>query len=68
MQLRGLWLRVIQMIWLVLVLIDLATLIVSLPGYYHALFTLCPGPVTSCPDTGQLSAQTLPTLQHEVFP
>src|SRR5260221_9061835 len=61
-QLRGLWLRVIQVIWLVLVLIDLAILIVSLPAYYHTLFTICTGPVTSCPDTGQLNVQTLPTL------
>ncbi len=66
-QLRGLLLRLLQALWLVLVLIDLATLIVSLPGYYQTLFTLCPGPVTSCPDTGQLSAQTLPTLQHAGF-
>jgi signal transduction histidine kinase len=66
-QLRGLRLRFLQALWLVLVLIDLATLIVSLPGYYHTLFTLCPGPVTSCPDTGQLSAQTLPTLLHAGF-
>lgn len=66
-QLRGLWLRVVQAIWLVLVLIDLATLVVSLPAYYHSLFTLCPGPVTSCPDNGQLSAHTLPTLLHAGF-
>jgi hypothetical protein len=66
-QLRGLWLRVIQVIWLVLVLIDLAILIVSLPAYYHTLFTICTGPVTSCPDTGQLNVQTLPTLQHAGF-
>src|SRR5207302_1796416 len=42
-------------------------LLLSLAAYYHTLFTLCPGPVTSCPDTGQLSAQTLPTLQHAGF-
>ena len=34
-QLRGLCLRLLQALWLVLVLIDLAALIVSLPGYYH---------------------------------
>ncbi len=66
-QLRGLRLRLLQALWLVLVLIDLAILIVSLPAYYHTLFTVCPGPVTSCPDTGQLSAQTLPTLLHAGF-
>jgi hypothetical protein len=57
----------LQALWLVLVLIDLATLIVSLPGYYHSLFTLCPGPVTSCPDTSQLNVHTLPTLLHAGF-
>ena len=66
-QLRGLRLRLLQAFWLMLVLIDLATLIVSLPAYYQTLFTVCPGPVTSCPDTGQLSAQTLPTLLHAGF-
>jgi signal transduction histidine kinase len=57
----------LQALWLVLVLIDLATLIVGLPGYYHSLFTLCPGPVTSCPLTGQLNEPTLLTLQHAGF-
>src|SRR5260370_9229849 len=66
-QLRGLWLRVIQVIWLVLVLIDLAILIVSLPAYYHTLFTVCTVPVPSCSDTGHLNVQTLPTLQHAGF-
>src|SRR5260370_9116215 len=66
-QLHGLWLRLLQALWLVLVLIDLATLIVSLPGYYHSLFTLCPGPVTSSPVTGPLHVHTLPTLLHAGF-
>src|SRR5262249_50577256 len=65
--LRGRRLRIIQAIWLVLVLMDLVTLIVSLPVYYHSFFLLCPGPVTTCPDTSQLSAQTLPILQHAGF-
>src|SRR5438128_8081142 len=67
MQLHGLRLRLLQALWLILVLIDLATLIVSLPGYYHSLFTLCPGPVTSCPLTDQLNEPTLLTLQHAGF-
>ncbi len=66
-QLYGPRLRLVQALWLVLVLIDLAVLMVSLPIYYHSLFTLCPSPVTSCPDTGQLSVQTLPTLLHAGF-
>jgi hypothetical protein len=57
----------LQALWLVLVLIDLAILVVSLPGYYHALFTACPGPVTSCQITDQLNTQTLATLQHAGF-
>ena len=66
-QLRRRRLRLLQALWLVLVLIDLATLLVNLPGYYHSLFTLCPGPVTSCPFTGQLNAPTLLTLQQAGF-
>lgn len=66
-RLQGPWLRVIQGIWLVLVLIDLATLLISLPVYYQTFFTACIGPITSCPDTGQLSVQTLPVLQQAGF-
>jgi hypothetical protein len=66
-QLRGLWLRIIQGIWLVLVLIDLATLVVSLPAYYRSLFSICPTSVIDCSITDQLNAQTLQTLQHAGF-
>lgn len=65
--LHGTWLRLLQALWLVLVLIDLTTLIVNLPGYYQALFTVCSGPVTSCQTTDQLNIQTLATLQHAGF-
>jgi signal transduction histidine kinase len=66
-QLRGLRLRLLQALWLVLVLSDLAILIVSLPAYYHALFTVCSGPVTSCLITDQLNMHTLSTLQRAGF-
>jgi hypothetical protein len=66
-QLRGPGLRLLQALWLVLVLIDLTILIVSLPAYYQTLFTVCTGSLTSCPDTGQLNVQTLPTLLHAGF-
>ncbi|QBD82973.1 hypothetical protein EPA93_46235 [Ktedonosporobacter rubrisoli] len=65
--LRGPCLRLLQSLWLVLVLIDLAVLVVNLPAYYHSLFTLCSGPVTNCPETGQLNVQTLPALLHAGF-
>lgn len=65
--LHGLRLRGLQALWLVLVLIDLSILVVSLPVYYHALFTACPWPVTSCQITDQLNTQTLATLQHAGF-
>ena len=64
---RKRWLRVIQGIWLVLVLIDLASLLVGVPIYYQSLFTVCTGPVVTCPDTGQLTAQALPVLLHAGF-
>lgn len=66
-QLHGKWLRIIQGLWLLLVLINLATLVVSVPGYYHALFTLCPQAVSDCAITDQLNAQTLPVLQQAGF-
>ncbi len=66
-QLRGLRLRLLQAFWLVLVLIDLTAFVMSLPAYYHALFTVCPGPVTSCQITDQLNTQTLATLLHAGF-
>jgi hypothetical protein len=59
--------RVLQALWLALVLIDLAMLVVSLPVYYHTLFTLCPGPVTLCPDTNQLNVHMLLVLQRAGF-
>lgn len=65
--LRGPRLRLLQTLWLVLVLIAVATLIVDLPGYYHSLFTLCAGPITSCSDPDQLNTQTLLTLQQAGF-
>src|SRR5690348_909317 len=65
--LSGPRLRLLQALWLVLVLIDVATLIANLPGYYHSLFTLCPGPATSCLDPDQLNTQTLLTLQQAGF-
>ena len=65
--LRGLQLRLLQALWLVLVLFDLATLIFTLPAYYHALFTICSGPLVSCQITDQLNTQTLATLHLAGF-
>ena len=65
--LRGIRLRFLQVLWLVLALIDLSTLILCLLPYYQALFSVCTGPVTSCQITDQLSTQTLAALQHAGF-
>lgn len=65
--LRGSRLRVLQALWLALVLLDLAILIVSLPLYYQALFSVCTASVTSCQIADQLNIQTLATLQHAGF-
>jgi hypothetical protein len=65
--LHGARLRLLQALWLVLVLIDLATLAVSLPFYVQSLFTVCSGPLSDCPDTGQLDAGTLRVLLHAGF-
>ena len=65
--LRGRRLRLLQALWLVLVLGDLAILVASVPAYYHALFSVCPDPLPSCPIQDQLNVQTLHTLQQAGF-
>jgi hypothetical protein len=65
--LHGVRLRLLQALWLVLVLIDLVTLAVSLPFFAQSLFTVCSGPLSDCPNTGQLDAGTLPVLLHAGF-
>jgi hypothetical protein len=65
--LRGRRLRLLQTLWVVLVLIDLGTLFLNLLPYYHALFGVCSGPVTNCQITDQLNTQTLATLKHAGF-
>ena len=65
--LHGVRLRLLQALWLLLVLCSLATLAVSLPFYVQSLFAVCTGPVSGCPDTGQLDAQTAHVLQHAGF-
>ncbi len=65
--LHGRRLRLLQALWLVLVLIDLAILITNLPAYYHALFTVCTAPLTDCQITDQLTTETVATLHHAGF-
>ena len=67
MPLRGRRLRILQTLWVILVLIDLGTLILTLPPYYHALFNVCSGSVSNCQITDQLNSQTLVTLNHAGF-
>ncbi len=62
--LRGLWLRLLQALWVILVLCDLFVLIVSLPAFYRVLHTVCTTtPIATCQDD-QLTPQTLAALQH----
>jgi hypothetical protein len=61
--LRGKRLRILQGLWVILVLCDLLVLVVSLPVFYQALHTDCSGPVASC-ESDQLNPQALVGLQH----
>ncbi len=62
--LRGLRLRLLQALWVILVLCDLSLLIVSLPAFYSVLHTVCTTtPIATCQDD-QLTPQTLAALQH----
>jgi hypothetical protein len=60
---RGLRLRILQGLWVILVLCDLLVLVVSLPVFYHALHTVCTKPIASC-ESDQLNLQALVGLQH----
>jgi hypothetical protein len=64
--LRGLRLRLLQALWVILVLCDLFVLIVSLPAFYRALHTVCTLPIAvDCSGYfDQLTPQALAALQH----
>ena len=63
-RLRGLWLRLIQELWVILVLCDLFVLIVGLPAFYRVLHTVCTTmPVATC-QADQLTPRALGALQH----
>jgi hypothetical protein len=61
--LRGLRLRVLQALWVLLVLCDLLVLIVGLPAFYRGLHAICTTPSPNCQDD-QLTPQALAALQH----
>ncbi len=50
------WLRLQQVLCLLLVAFDLVVLLVSLPGFYTLLSSYCMGDETDCPPDGKLSA------------
>src|SRR5579872_4619795 len=64
--LRGRPLRLLQALWVVLVLFDLTLLVVSLPVFYHLLLTVCTTSIAVCQATesDQLTSRTLIALQH----
>jgi signal transduction histidine kinase len=64
--LRGLRLRVLQALWVLLVLCDLFVLIVDLPAFYRGLHAICTMPSPNCQDD-QLTPQAASALQHAGF-
>nr|HET6903017.1 hypothetical protein [Ktedonobacteraceae bacterium] len=64
--LRGRRLRLLQVLWVVLVLFDLTLLVVSLPVFYQLLQTVCTASIAVCQATesDQLTPRTLIALQH----
>lgn len=61
--LRGIWLRVLQALWLLLVLNDLYTLVVSYPAFYQKLSTVCASSTANCM-SDQLTPQLVAALQQ----
>jgi len=64
--LRGLWLRLLQVLWGLLVFCDLFVLFVSLPAFYRGLHAICVTLSPSCQDD-QLTPQAASVLQHAGF-
>ncbi|MBE3559383.1 MAG: hypothetical protein IMW89_09175 [Ktedonobacteraceae bacterium] len=65
--LHGPWLRILQGIWLLFVLIDLATLVIIYPRFYQGLYHVCnQSPTTDC-SFDQLSSQAFAALQRAGF-
>jgi hypothetical protein len=61
--LRGRRLRILQALWVILVLCDLSVLIISLPAFYRVLHSVCTTYIASC-ESDQLNLQALAALQH----
>lgn len=61
--LRGRRLRILQALWVILVLCDLSVLIISLPAVYTVLHSVCTTYIASC-ESDQLNLQAVAALQH----
>ncbi|GHO49076.1 hypothetical protein [Ktedonospora formicarum] len=64
--LYGRRLRVLQILWILLVQADLSTLVMSFPGFYQGLHTVCADPHMLC-ISDQLNTLRVATLQHAGF-
>lgn len=61
--LHGRRLRILQTLWVILVISDLVVLIISLPAFYTVLHSTCTTYIASC-ESDQLNPQSLAALQQ----
>src|SRR5438046_5918807 len=64
--LRGFWLRALQVLWLLFVLFDLLTMLISYPAFFQGLHSVCSLSLQDC-SSDQLTIQQLAALMRAGF-
>lgn len=53
-RLRGRWLVLARVVWVMLAVLTLGLLIATIPSYFAFLHVVCPGAFATCRNSGQL--------------
>src|SRR6266496_990807 len=62
-RLRGRWLLLVRVVWVVIAVLALGLVIASIPGYFSFLHVLCTGTLATCRNNGQITPYYLRALQ-----
>ncbi len=62
-RLRGRWLLLVRVVWVVIAVLALGLVIASIPGYFSFLHVLCTGTLATCRNNGQMTPDYLRAIQ-----
>ncbi len=62
-RLRGRWLLLVRVVWVVIAVLALGLVIASIPGYFSFLHVLCTGTLATCKNSGQITPGYLRAIQ-----